>query len=106
MLESIRHTFSSIDWSILSENLSNDRLVGYFTHPYGMALLGVLMLVSVLCKWRLVFVVISAALAVSFLARYTLAGEQVGPNHNLLLFAGGAVILGAFIIYFVFIRED
>ena len=106
MLERIRDTFSSVDWNGLMEHVSNDQLVALFTHPYGMAALGVLLLISVLLKWRVTFVVISAALAIGFVARTTLAGVQDGPNRNVLYLAAGGVAIGAFIIYYLFIRED
>lgn len=106
MLDWIRETIASVDWSAFSEHLANDRLVAYFTHPYGMAAIAVLLLVSLLCKWRIVFVALSAALAISFLTRYSLAGHNMGPSRHLFLFAGGAVVIGAFIIYFLFIREE
>jgi len=104
--ERIQDWFSRIDWDALLEHVSNERLVALFTHPYGMTALGVLLLVSLLLKWRVTFVVLAAGLAVSFLTRYTVGGEHGGPNRTLFLFAGGAVALGAFIIYYLFIRED
>ncbi len=106
MLDRIREALTSVDWSLFSEHLSNDQLVAYFTHPYGMAAIGVMLLISLFCKWRIVFVALSASLAISFLARYSLAGHGVGPSRHLFLFAGGAVVIGAFIIYFLFIREE
>ena len=106
MWERLKDSLASVDWNALMENVSNDRLVALFTHPYGMAGLGVLLLLSILLKWRLVFVAIAGALMVSLLVRYVLVGPQSGPNRTLYLFAGGAVAVGAFVIYYVFIRED
>lgn len=106
MWERLRETLSSADWNVLLENVSNERLVAFFTHPYGLAGLGVVILLSLLLKWRVTFVAVSAALGIAFLARSTLAGVQDGPNRNILLLAAGGVAVGAFIIYFLFIRED
>lgn len=106
MWESLRSRLDSIDWEALGAHVSNERMVALFTHPYGMAALGGLLLLSLLFKWRVTFVAISAALAVSFLARTTLSGVQEGPNRNLFFFAAGGVAVGAFIIYYLFIRED
>jgi hypothetical protein len=106
MWERIRDSFAAVDWETLMEHVSNERLVAMFTHPYGMAALGVLLVLSVIVKWRLVFVGITAALLVSLLMRYTLAEEITGPDRTVLLFAGGAVAVGAFIIYYLFIREE
>lgn len=106
MWERLRNTFSSVDWNALFENVSNERLVAFFTHPYGLAALGVLLLLSAILKWRVTFVVIAAGLGIAFLARSTLAGPQDGPNRNILLLAAGGVAVGAFVIYYLFIRED
>ncbi|MDW7712539.1 MAG: hypothetical protein SCH98_18910 [Deferrisomatales bacterium] len=106
MWENLREAVASVDWRGLLENVSNERLVAFFTHPYGLAGLGLVLLLSLILKWRVTFVVISAALAVAFLARSTLSGVQDGPNRNVLFLAAGGVAVGAFVIYYLFIRED
>ena len=106
MWQGIQDKFSSIDWEALGEQVSNDRLVELFTHPYGMAGLGVLMLLSIFLKWRVTFVVLTGGLLISMLTRYTLVSETTGPDRTLLMFAGGGVVIGAFIIYSILIRED
>ena len=106
MWQGIQERFASVDWEALMESVSNDRLVELFTHPYGMAGLGVLMLVSVLLKWRITFVALTGGLLVSMLTRYVLTGESAGPDRTVLMFAGGGVAIGAFIIYSVLIREE
>lgn len=106
MWQRIQEKFASVDWEALFENVSNDRLVELFTHPYGMVALGVLMLVSVLLKWRITFVVLTGGLLVSLLTRYVLVGENSGPDRTVLIFAGGGVVIGAFVIYSLLIRDD
>ncbi|GAB4268883.1 MAG: hypothetical protein Kow0092_22800 [Deferrisomatales bacterium] len=106
MWERIQDTVGGIDWQGLLEHVSNDRLVALFTHPYGLAALGVLVLLCVVLKWRILFVAVTGALLVGLVTKYTLAGHQMGPSRHLFLFAGGAVAVGAFIIYFLFIREE
>ena len=106
MFQGIKEKFASVDWAALMENVSNDRLVELFTHPYGMAGLGVLMLISVLLKWRITFVALTGCLLVSLLTRYALVGETTGPDRTVLMFAGGGVAIAAFIIYNLFIREE
>ena len=106
MWQRMQEKFASVDWAGLFENVSNDRLVALFTHPYGMTFLGVLMLVSVLLKWRITFVILTGGLLISLLTRYVLVGESTGPDRTLLMFAGGGVVIGAFIIYSLLIRDD
>lgn len=98
--------FRSTDWEGLLEHFTNDKIVAFFTQPLGLGILGALMLLSIIKKWRVMFVVIAGAGAVSFLARSTLASGADGPNRTILAFAGGAVGIGAFVIYYLFIRED
>jgi hypothetical protein len=97
---------SAVDWKALLEWGSNERIVALFTHPIGLAILGGVLLLSILLKWRVTFVVISAALGVAVLARSTLAGGTSAPGRSMFFFAGGAVAIAAFIIYYLFIRED
>lgn len=106
MWERVKETFSSVDWKGLLEHVSNENLVPLFTHPYGIAALGVILLLCVFLKWRVMFVAVSGAIMVALLTRYALVSEQTGPNKTLFAFAGGAVAIGAFIIYYLFIRED
>lgn len=98
--------FGSTDWKGLLEQCSNDKIVSFFTKPAGLTVLGALLVLSIVNKWRVLFVVIAGAVAVSFLARSTLTSTDVGPNRTLLVFAGGGVAIAAFAIYYLFIRED
>ncbi len=106
MLDGIRAKLAESDWQGLLEQVSNERIVAAFTSPWGLAVLGAILLASVLLKWRITFVVVSAATAIGFLARSTLSEEIVGPNRGMFGFIAGGVAIGAFIIYYVFIRED
>ncbi len=106
MLDAIRARFAESDWQGLLEQVSNDRIVAFFTSPWGLGVLGAILILSVFLKWRMVFVVVSAGIAIGFLARSTLSGEITGPSRSLFGFAAGGVVIGAFIIYYVFIRED
>jgi len=102
----IRESFEARDWQGLLENFSNDKIVAFFTQPLGIGILVALMVLSVIYKWRIFFVLLAGSLAVSFLVRSTLTGTETGPNKTLLVFAGGGVAIGAFAIYYLFIRED
>lgn len=106
MWDRLVQTLASADWNRWLEQVSNERLTALFTQPLGLAALGVLLLLSAVLKWRILFVVLSGALAVSLLARYTLGGVPAGPDRTLFAFAAGGVAVGAFVIYFLFIRED
>lgn len=106
MLDRIPQWFGAADWDSLLDRFSNDKIVAFFTQPWGLGLLGALLLASIVFKKRVLFVVIAAALAVAFLARYTVAGHAGEPNKAMFLFIGGGIAIGAFIIYFLFIREE
>jgi Na+-transporting NADH:ubiquinone oxidoreductase subunit NqrB len=102
----IREAFEARDWQGRLENFSNDRIVEFFTRPLGLGIIATLMVLSIVYKWRILFAFLAGSLAVSFLVRSTLTGAETGPNKTLLAFAGGGVVIGAFIIYYVFIREE
>ena len=57
-------------------------------------------------EWRITFVVLTGGLLISLLTRYILVGEINGPDRTVLMFAGGGVVIGAFIIYALLISED
>lgn len=97
---------ASTDWNALLEQGSNDRIVAFFTHPIGFGILGAVLLLSIVLKWRLTFVVIGGALGVAALARYTLTGSETGPGKGMFFFAGGAIAIAGFVIYYLFIREE
>lgn len=105
MLDRVAELWNSVDWQTLLEHVSNEKILAALTHPYGLAAIGVLMLVSLFMKWRVTFAVLAGGVGVAFLGRYATAG-QGGPNRQLFLFAAGAVAVGAFLIYYLFIRED
>lgn len=106
MLERVPLWFGAADWDTLLDRFSNDKIIAFFTRPVGWGILGAILLVAIVLKQRILFVAIAGALAVSFLTRYTLTGHEAGPSKTLFLFAGGVVAIGAFVIYFLFIRED
>jgi predicted membrane channel-forming protein YqfA (hemolysin III family) len=96
----------SIDWEGLLEHVTNEKIIAFFTQPIGLGILAVLMVLSLVNKWRIVFVIVVATGAISFLARSTLASGSEGPDQTILMFAGGAMAIGGFAIYYLFIRED
>lgn len=106
MWDGIKSAFTGVDWEGLFAHVTNDRLIELATHPYGMGALLALLVVTVACKWRLMFVAIAGALGIALLARYTLDGAQTGPSGNILAFAGGGIAVAAFAIYYLFIREE
>jgi hypothetical protein len=106
MFDRIPLWFGAPDWDTLLDRFSNDKIISFFTQPIGMGLLAALMVASIVFKKRVLFVVMAATTAMSFVARYTLAGHEGAPNKTMLYFAGGVVAVAAFVIYFLFIKEE
>ncbi|MBI5018624.1 MAG: hypothetical protein HZB55_24485 [Deltaproteobacteria bacterium] len=106
MGDGIGSWFGSTDWKALLEHFSNDKIIAFFTRPAGLGLLAVLLIISILNKWRVLFVTIAATGAICFLARSTLTTGEVGPSRTLFVFTGGGIAIAAFIIYFLFIRDE
>ena len=96
----------NFDWQGFLEHVTNEKIMAFFTQPLGLGILAVILVLSLINKGRIAFVVVVATGAISFLARSTLSSAGEGPNKTLLMFAGGAVAIGGFAIYYLFIRED
>lgn len=98
--------FGSTDWQGFLDQVTNEKIIAFFTQPIGLSILAVVLVLSLINKWRIAFVVVVGTAAVSFLARSTLSSGTEGPSSTILLFAGGAVAIGGFAIYYLFIRDE
>lgn len=106
MLASIMETLNSINWQEYLSHVSNDKIIEFFTSIYGLIALGVLLIASILCKWRLLTAAILGGVGIAVLANLTLSDSTSGPDRTLLFFAAGGVAVGAFLIYFLFIQDE
>lgn len=102
LLESLK----AVDWQQYLSHVTNDKIVEFFTSVYGLATLGGLLAISLICKWRIFTALILGGIGVCLVAKFTLSEEIMGPDKSVLLFAGGGVVVGAFLIYFLFIQDD
>jgi hypothetical protein len=88
----------------------NDMNVGeLIQNPWFLGSMGVLALLSLVMKWRLLLVTILSVTGLAGLIAYTLArGTQLDNlgNPTLLIFIGGGALLIAIIIYLLFIKSE
>jgi hypothetical protein len=87
-----------------------DLNVGELIHnPWFLGSIGVLALVSLIMRWRLLLVVLVSVTAFTWLLSYVhQRGTELDglANETLLIFAGGGVFIIFFFIYLLFIRGD
>jgi len=89
----------------------NDAKVGDLIHnPYFLIAMGVIAVISLIMKWRLLLVANLSVVGFAGLMSYTMEkGTSLDgglTNDSLLIFIGvGAVIIGA-VIYFLFIKSE
>ena len=62
---------------------------------------------AVLFRWKYVLLFLFAVGATMAVLRYTAGGggSEIIVDQNLMLFAGGTIVIGVVIIYFLFIRD-
>lgn len=88
----------------------NDMNVGDLIHnPYFLGAMGLLALLALFMKWRLLLVSILTVTGLAGLVAYTLEkGTELGGlgNQSLLMFVGVGAVLIALVIYLLFIKSD
>jgi hypothetical protein len=98
--------FNSIDWEPFKQFANNENLMNLLSSPYGLGVMIVLIVISILMRWRFTFSALCFALASTFIARSLLAGEQSGPNNMILYFIAAGVAVAGFVIYFSLVADE
>ncbi len=106
MLDAITGWFSGLNLDPYMEHLSNDSVISYFAHPLGIGFFVALMVFCYFMRWKIMFAALGAILAGTFLLQYVISDDIVGPDKMILLFVGGAVAVGAFVIYTTLMGEE
>ncbi|MFA5516535.1 MAG: hypothetical protein WDA20_09640 [Desulfuromonadales bacterium] len=107
-----------MDLSSLLQNLQSERVMAYIEqldvqqlveNPVLLGAIGVLALVSLIMRWRLLLVAVMSVTGFVWLIHYV---QQQGTeltglgSNNLLLFVGGGVALIALVIYYLFVKAE
>lgn len=91
----------------LVDSLINARILDFLTDPRVVIAAGVLFLVSLVFRWRIVAITLFAVGALVTVIHYSRLGEgRVSMDQNLLVFAIGSFLVIVIVIYFLFIRGD
>lgn len=87
--------------------LINAQVIEFLRDPRVMFAAGVLFLLSLALKWRVVAITLFAVAALVAVARYSkLAEGKTAMDTNMLVFAIGSFLVIVVVIYFLFIRGD
>ncbi len=87
--------------------LINVQVIEFLTDPRVIFAAGVLFLLSLVMKWRIVALSIFAVAALVAVGHYSQLSEgKTDMNTNLLVFAIGSFLVIVVVIYFLFIRGD
>lgn len=104
----------------LLQNLETSEVIGYLqaldlqelvSSPYFLGGVGVLAVVALLMRWRLLLVTVLSISGFAWLLSYTLEqGPSLGgggvPDDTMALFVGGGAVIVFVAIYFLFIRGE
>ena len=83
------------------------QIMDFLTDPRVLFVAGVLFLVSLFLKWRIVGITIFAVAALVAVAHYSRLTEgKAAMDRDLLFFSVGSFVVIVVVIYFLFIRGD
>lgn len=87
--------------------LTSAKIMDLATDPRVLFLTAVLVIVAVIMRWKFVLLLLFGVGGSLAVVRYSRLGEGAGVlDRNLIVFVGGAVLVVAVLIYFLFIRGD
>ncbi len=109
-IDSIFEFLSTLTTENILAYLGQSDLGNLFYNPYFLGSMGVLAVISLIMKWKLmlggVITVVGCAGLMSFLAEQGTSLEGGVTDKTMLVFIGGAVVVVAALIYLLFIKSD
>jgi hypothetical protein len=89
------------------ESLSTPNLIAMAKHPMALTAVGVMVVLSILFRWKMILLLLFGIGAFMAVIRYTNMNESTGPlGNDLAIFGGGTAVVAVIIIYFLFIKGD
>lgn len=89
------------------ESLSTPNILAMAKHPMALTAVGVLVVLSILFRWRMLLLLLFGVGAFMAVIRYTNMNATGGPlGNDLMIFGGGSALVAVIIIYFLFIQGD
>ncbi len=87
------------------DNFTNDQMVDYLTHPYGLGGMVAVILIAIFLRQKNLFVIVTTLLSVMLIIRYVFS-DTANAAYTIALMVVSMVALGGFVIYNSFISED
>lgn len=93
--------------SAFIESLSTPNLIAMAKHPMALTGVGILVVLSILFRWKMILLLLFGVGAFMAVVRYTNMNATDSPlGNDLAIFGGGTVLVAIVIIYFLFIKGD
>jgi hypothetical protein len=89
------------------ESLSTPNILAMARHPMALTAVGIMIVLSILFRWKLILLLLFAVGAVMAIIRSTNINTTAEPiGNDLAIFGGGTALVAIIIIYFLFIKGD
>ena len=109
-IDSIIHFFSTLTTENILAYMDQAKVGDLIHNPYFLIVMGVVAVISLIMKWRLLLVANLLIVGFAGLMSYTLergTGLDGGlTNDTLLIFIGAGVVIVGAVIYFLFIKSE
>jgi hypothetical protein len=87
--------------------LTSVEIAGLAAHPLALVLAGIVFVLAVLFRWKIVLLSLFTVGAMLAVLRYSRLSEgHTAIDFNMAVFAVGSLLIGAVLIYFLFISGD
>ena len=90
----------------MSESLTTANLIGYATDFRVLIVVGILLIVSLYFRWKPVLMAIFAIGGIVTVIRIANVKSGAAIDQNVIYFGLGTVLVGAVLIYYMFIKSD
>jgi hypothetical protein len=89
------------------ESLSTPNLMAMAKHPMALTAVGIMIVLSILFRWKMILLLLFGVGAFMAIVRYTNMNSTSAPiGNDLAIFGGGSAVVAIIIIYFLFIKGD
>lgn len=89
------------------ESLSTPNLLAMAKHPMALTAVGIMIVLSILFRWKMILLLLFSVGAIMAIVRYTNISSTAEPvGNDLAIFGGGTAFVALVIIYFLFIKGD
>ncbi len=89
------------------ESLATSNILAMAKHPLALTAVGVMVVLSILFRWKMVLLLVFAVGAILAVIRYSSLQTTAEPfGKDMAIFGGGTAFVALIVIYFLFIKGD